>query len=105
MNTALQLLDAQMRRIETRVDELHDLANRAVLSEGPRQQLSYRGLTSPERDELRSFTDTLIEIEKVIRHGEGINKSIGSDAQAWKALMDRCSGIEVTAEQAYGRSY
>lgn len=102
---ARQLLDAELLRIQRRVDDLNQLANEAVLSEGPREQLGYRGLTSPERDELRSFAGTLLEIQKVIRDGQRINSSIGSDAGPWMMLMKRCSSIEATAEQAYQKAY
>lgn len=76
-----------------------------MLSYGPWQQLSYRGLTTLERDELWTLADTLAGIEKVIRDGQRINTSIGSDVEAWKTLLERCSSIEVTAEQTYKRSY
>jgi hypothetical protein len=102
---ARQLLDAELERIARGVDDLNRTANEAVLSDNPHPFLSYRGLTSPQRDQLREFAATLVEIDKVIRDGEGINKSIGSDSQAWEALMQRCNSIKATAEQAYTRTY
>ena len=70
---ARRLLNAELGRIKERVDDLHDLANEATLSEGRRRQLTYRGLTTPERDELRSLAETLLEIDEVVRDGESIN--------------------------------
>jgi hypothetical protein len=102
---ARQLLDAELERIGRRVDDLNRTANEAVLSDNPHPFLSYRGLASPERDQLRELAGTLVEIDKVIRDGEGINKSIGSDTQAWETLKQRCSNIKATAEHAYTRSY
>jgi hypothetical protein len=102
---ARQLLDAELERIRRRVDELNQRASEVVSTLGPPHQVIDRGLTSPERDELRSFAATLVEIEQVIRDGEGINRSVGSDTEPWTALMNRCSSIEATAQQAYERAY
>jgi hypothetical protein len=102
---ARQLLDAELERIRRRVDELNQRATEAVSTLGPPHQIIDRGLTSPERDELRSFAGTLIQIEQVIRDGEGINKSIASDTEPLTALMNRCTSIEATAQQAYERAY
>jgi hypothetical protein len=102
---ARELLDAELERIQRRVEELNQRANEVVSTLGPPHQTLDRGLTSPERDELRSLAATLMEIEQVIRDGAGINRSVGADTEPWTALMNRCSSIEVTAQQAYARAY
>ena len=88
-----------------RVDELYDLASEPSISSGPRDMLGYRGLTSPERDELHQIAYEITKIKQVAVDGGRINRSLGGNGEAWNAILVQCDDCAERAERAYSRKY
>lgn len=99
------LIENQLQRISMRVDDLYDLASEPTLSSGPREFLGPRGLTTPERDELKAIANELIMIKQVAQDGRRINRSIGGTGDMWDAVIVQVNDCEERTQRAYDRKY
>ena len=104
---ARELITAELDRIGKRTAELRDLANETTFSNEGRNNgtIGNRGLTSPERDEIKSMAQTLMQIEKVAQEGRRINRRIGGTGQAWDEILAQTTECKEQAQAAYDRRY
>ncbi len=66
---------------------------------------SYRGLTSPERDELKGMCDTLQKIQTLCEDARQLSDKLGGNAAAWDALLADCAEQSRLAQSAYDRRF
>jgi hypothetical protein len=104
---ARDLITGELDRLSKRIAELRDLANEPTFSSEGRNDgtIGYRGLTSPERDELKSMAQELVKIERVAQEGRRINRRLGGDGQVWDAILAEVADAKDHAQQAYDRRY
>ena len=104
---ARDLITSELDRLTSRLTELNNLANEPTISSnrvGP-QTLSYRGLNSNERNELKEMMDYLLNIQQVCENARRINRLLGGTGEAWDALLADCAEARQVADQAYNRQY
>ena len=103
---ARDLIKTELQQINSRVDNLNDLAGEPTLSGNVgNQSISYRGLNSHERDELHGIADTLVKIQPVLEQGRRLNRLFGGTGEVWDGLLADCAEAKETAQQAYDRRY
>ena len=68
-------------------------------------QVGYRGLTSPERDELKEMADTLVKIQQVAQNARRLSRRLGGQVEAWDAILADVGEAKQNAQQAYDRRY
>ena len=101
---ARKLMTEEVARLNKRLDVLNDLASSPTITRSS-DSIGYRGLTSPERDELQEIADYLDKIAKAAQEGRAMAKRLGGDVAAWDAIIaDVDEGREI-AKQAYDRRY
>jgi hypothetical protein len=99
---ARDLIQPALQQITSRLQQLQDLANEP--SEQNRQ-FGYRGLTSPERQELQDQADYLMKIEKLAQNARQLSRRLGGNVEAWDAILADCEEAKQAAEAAYNRRY
>ncbi len=103
---ARKLIDQELTAQTRRLTELRNLANEPTLTSNGRQDsISYRGLTTHERDEIKSIANDLVKIQRVLEQGRRINHLLGGTGEAWDALLANCAEARDIAQEAYDRRY
>ena len=102
---ARNLIHAELDRCEARIDELYELAGEPTIGAGGNVVRGYRGLTSPERDELHGIADTLVKIERVAQVARRLSRTLGGATEAWETILADCVEVRDRAQQAYDRRY
>jgi hypothetical protein len=99
---ARSLIAAELERIITRLDQLNDLAGEPTwVAAG----MSYRGLRTAEREELRRAADNLVKIQRTVEGGRRISRALGRSGEQWDALLADCATARESAQEAYDRRY
>jgi hypothetical protein len=102
------LIGGELNRLGTRVQQLNDMAREPTLVSGSRatgDSIGYRGLTSPERDELHKIADYLVNIRAVCEEGRRIAMRLGNNGEKWDRLLAECADACDTAQRAYDARY
>ena len=103
---ARKLIETELTRIGSRIDELYAMASAPTLSSNPgAQTLSYRGLTSPERKELQDAADYLVNIEKVAQEGRRVNLRFGGTGDVWDRILGEIGDLKDAAQRVYDRRF
>jgi hypothetical protein len=103
------LIGSELRRLGARLDTLNDLAHEPTSGNGNRvvltDSIGFRGLSSPERNELQEIAAYLTNIKTVCEEGRRINRRIGGSGEQWDALLAECAEACDTAQKAYDARY
>jgi hypothetical protein len=102
------LIGAEFTRIAARLDELATAASSPVLLDGrgaTSSILTPRGLTTPERNDLKQIADTLTQAERAAQQGRWIAHQSDGPEQAWDALLADCSELKSRAQQLWDHRY
>ena len=102
------LIGEELTKLSTRVQQLNDMAREPTLVSGSRatgDSIGYRGLTSPERDELHKIADYLVNIRAVCEEGRRIAMRLGNNGEKWDRLLAECADACDTAQRAYDARY
>lgn len=105
---ARDLIGAEFNRIAARLDELATAASSPVIVDGVgpvSSVLTPRGLTTPERDDLKKIADTLTQAERAAQQGRWIAHQSDGPVQAWEALLADCSELKSRAEFLWQHRY
>lgn len=105
---ARDLLTAEFQRLSARMDELAASAASPVILEGrgaTSDVLTPRGLTSPERDELKQIADALNQAERTAQQGRWIAHQTDGPVEAWNALVADCSELKSRGQQLWDQRY
>ncbi len=95
---------ARYDRLGSRIEEMCDLANEStIVTSGPTDCVTSRDLTSAERDELKSITQALQQIEQVAREGRRINRRLGGTGDVGDVILANCSDQKQRDQEAYDR--
>jgi hypothetical protein len=100
---ARDLINGALRQINDRIQDLNMIANEP--STGTLNQIGYRGLTSPERDELKSLANELVKIEEVSARARHMAQRMGGDPQTWDTILADVSDAKQLAQKTYDRRY
>jgi hypothetical protein len=100
---ARDLINGALKQITDRIQDLNMLANEP--STGTLQQIGYRGLTTPERDELRSLANELVKIEEVSTRARQMARQMGGEPAAWDAILADVADAKQLAQKTYDRRY
>jgi hypothetical protein len=96
------LVGDELDRLTTRLEQLRDLAAEPTWVT---QAISYRGLNSNERTELRQMADYLMQIQRTVENGRRISRALGTTGETWETLLADCAVARDVAEQAHDRRY
>lgn len=99
---ARSLIGEELEKIISRLDQLKDLASSPTWVT---QVMSYRGLTTPERNELQKVADYLVQIERTAENGRRISRLFGRTGEGWDTLLADCAVARDVAQQTYDRRY
>jgi hypothetical protein len=102
---ARALIEAQLQKMDGRIDDLYNLAIEPTLNTTGPDSIGYRGLTSPEREELQQMATELKNIKTFSLRGRAINRVLGGTGEAWDKILFNCDDCEDRAERAYARKY
>lgn len=103
---ARDLIQPELQRIAGRIQSLDDLANEPSISGfGRNDTIGYRGLTSPERQELQDLANELVKIEQVSHSARRLAQEVGGTPQAWDAILADCGEIKQLAQATYDKRY
>jgi hypothetical protein len=97
-----ELIDEELNQLSNRLDQLKDLASEPTWVT---QAISYRGLTTNERNELQKMADYLMEIQRTVENGRRISRLFGRTGENWDALLADCAVAKDVAQQTYDRRY
>ena len=99
---ARALMGEELDRLTTRLEQLTDLASEPTwVSEG----MSYRGLNTSERAELKQAADYLMQIQQTAENGRRISQALGNTGENWDTLLADCALARDAAQKAYDRRY
>jgi hypothetical protein len=99
---ARKLIGNEVKRLNTRLDQLEDLAGEAT-SFDYGYGGGVRGLRTEERNELQRLADDLVKIEETIHNGRRIARLLGRNGENWDALLAECDVARDNAQRAYDR--
>lgn len=105
---ARDLIGAEFARISARLDELATAASSPVILDGRAglsSVLTPRGLTTPERDDLKQIADTLTQAERAAQQGRWIAHQTDGPVQAWETLLADCSELKARGQQLWEQRY
>jgi hypothetical protein len=100
---ARDLINGALRQITDRIQDLNMIANEP--STGTLQQIGYRGLTTPEREELRGLANELVKIEEVSARARQMARRMGGTPEAWDAILADVADAKQLAQKTYDRRY
>jgi hypothetical protein len=101
---ARDLINPELRRISDRIQDLNALATEPS-SGGVGNRVGYRGLTSPERQELQDLANELVKIQQVATRARQLAKRMGGNVEAWEAILAEVDETKTIAQKAYDRRY
>ena len=99
---ARSLTGDELDRITSRLEQLKDLASEPTWVT---QAMSYRGLNTGERNELRQIADYLMQIQRTVENGRRISRLFGRTGENWDTLLADCAVARDVAQEAYDRRY
>jgi hypothetical protein len=99
---ARTLVAAELERITSRLEQLNDLADEPTWVTAV---MSYRGLTTGERNELHELAEYLVKIQQTVENGRRISRLLGRTGENWDTLLADCATARDVAQRAYDRRY
>jgi len=99
---ARSLVGAELDRLTSRLEQLKDLASEPTWAT---EVMSYRGLNTNERNELRQIADYLMQIQHTVENGRRISRVLGRTGEGWDTLLADCAVARDVAQQTYDRRY
>lgn len=99
---ARELLQSEVKRLVTRLDQLEDLAGEATWVNDTG---GIRGLRSDERKELEQMTQDLAQIQSAGENARRIARLFGRTGEKWDPLLAECADARDSAQRAHDRRY
>ena len=99
---ARELIGEELGRLTTRLEQLNDLASEPTWVT---QAITYRGLTTREREELQGIADYLVQVQRTAENARRISRLLGRTGENWDGLLADCAEARDVAQQAYDRRY
>ena len=99
---ARSLIAEELARLTGRLEQLKDLASEPTWVT---TVISYRGLTTNERTELKETADYLVQIQRTCENARRIAQALGRTGENWDGLLADCAVARDVAQEAYDRRY
>jgi hypothetical protein len=103
---ARALMGTELARVDKRIDNLSDLANSLISSDGVwASQIDRRGLWTPERNELSDLIDYTKQIRQAAQRGRQIALTFGVSGENWDPVIAEAGTVLDHGEELWNHRY
>jgi hypothetical protein len=102
---AQKLIGGELKRLNSRLDQLEDLAAEPTWGDFGYGGGGVRGLRTEERNELQGLAKDLVQVEETIHNARRIARLLGRTGENWDAMLAECAVARDSAQRAFDRRY